>query len=134
MGELLGAVQTLQGDVSWIGDGPAIGTGQDASDAWYGENTYVSGPPSIVHARGVGYPWPAHHQELAGPVLYPGTGQGLGDRIGQAPQAPQVSLAYQYQDTKAPVPFSIGGWSEIGDIALGAPAIPSGPIFLGSSS
>lgn len=132
MAELLGAVQTAQGDVGWVGDGPSIGMGNGASDAWYGENSFVTGPPSIIHARGVGYPWPTHVQEFAGPVYYPGT-RAVPVTTGQAQQAPQASLAYQYQDTQTPVPFSIGGWSEIGDIALGAPVIPNGPIFLGSN-
>ena len=118
-------------DVPWLGDGPSIGIGNGASDAWYGENTAVPGPPSIVHARGVGYPWPMHVQEMAGPVQYPGGLTGGAISLGQAQQAPQVSLAYQYQDLQTPLPFAIGTNSDIGDIALGAPAIPSGAQFIG---
>lgn len=118
-------------DVPWLGDGPSIGIGNGASDAWYGENTAVPGPPSIVHARGVGYPWPMHVQEMAGPVQYPGGLTGGAISLGQAQQAPQVSLAYQYQDLQTPLPFAIGSNSDIGDIALGAPAIPSGAQFIG---
>jgi hypothetical protein len=125
------AVPAVITDVPWLGDGPSIGIGNGASDAWYGENTSVPGPPSIVHARGVGYPWPSHHQELAGPVYYPGALQGGAFTLGQAQQAPQVSLAYQYQDLQTPLPFAIGTNSDIGDIALGAPAIPSGAQFIG---
>lgn len=116
-------------EVPWVGDGPSIGIGNGASDAWYGQNDMVPGSPSIVHQRGVGYPWPAHHQELAGPVFYPGwTADPI--TLGQAQQAPQVSLNYLYQDAITPIPFSLAD-ANSPDVALGAPPIPTGIPFIG---
>lgn len=127
--ELLGHVPAEIMPVPWVGDGPSIGIGNEASDAWYGQNDMVAGPPSIVHQRGVGYPWPMHVQEFAGPVYYPGW---TADPIttGQAQQAPQVSLDYAYQDSITPIPFSLAD-ANSPDVALGAPPIPTGIPFIG---
>lgn len=128
--ELLGHVPAEILEVPWVGDGPSFGIGNEASDAWYGQNDYVTGPPSVVHQRGVGYPWPAHHQELAGPVYYPGALTGGEVTTGQAQQAPQVSLNYMYQDAITPIPFSLADVNSP-DVALGAPPIPTGIPFIG---
>lgn len=117
-------------EVPWVGDGPSIGIGNDASDAYYGQNDAVPGPPSIVHQRGVGYPWPSHVQEMAGPVYYPGALTGGAFSLGQAPQAATASLGYAYQDTQAPIPFDLGAANSM-DVAIGAPSVPTGIPFIG---
>src|SRR6185312_1512974 len=117
-------------EVPWVGDGPSLGIGNAASDAYYGQRDAVPGPPSIVHQRAVGYSWLSPHvQEMAGPVFYPGW---TADPIttGMAQQAPQVSLNYVYQDSITPIPFSLAD-ANSPDVALGAPPISTGIPFIG---
>lgn len=115
--------------IPWTGDGPSVGIGNSDSDQYWGEKEMITGNVIIQNPRAPAYPYYAHHQELAGPVFYPGA-QMRQVTTGRSQQALPQSLTYNYQDMITPIGSDPNG-AIAGDIALGAPGVPTGTPFIG---
>lgn len=113
------AVPVYLQDVEWTGEGPSRGNGNALSDAIWGQNEAISGPPSIVPVAAYALPYAPHHVDFSGPSLYPG---GHIDGLRTPAEA-----HYQLRDASTHTPYTMVD----SGLDLGAPSINTGDQNLG---